>query len=526
MPETPARIAVIGGGIAGLVAARDLAVGGAEVELFEAEDRLGGKLRAVSLGGSRFDVGAEAFATRTGAVANYLAELGLADRIVSPAALSSWRLHGTRAFAMPECGAIGIPTAPLSAAARRALGLAGALRAAIEPLLSPGIGGNATTLAGLVEARLGKRVLDRLVRPVALGVYSTDPTELPIQAAPGLVAAFAQEGSLVHAAARLRDHGRASGSAVGALPGGMAPLAEALERELAGLGVRCHTGAPVASIEREGCSWRVAVGGLGADGGTDGGLGAGADANGRAGATADGSARTDADAGAREHLEFDGVVLAVPEDPARALLGHDFGTGAEADPGLTPHTVEVIALLVARPELDAAPRGTGALVSPGRSGHAIAAKALTHVTAKWPDRAAPLGPGEHVIRLSYGRRDEAPATLGLADVAARELARRDASTILGVTLDSHDVRDFARQRWAMPAPAPAADALPELPRGIVRTGDAVAGTGLAATIPHARRAARALLAELAGAHEQREHQNHDHDHTIGAGAASLQEPNA
>ena len=37
-------VLVVGGGVAGLVVARDLARGGAEVTLLEASDRLGGKV--------------------------------------------------------------------------------------------------------------------------------------------------------------------------------------------------------------------------------------------------------------------------------------------------------------------------------------------------------------------------------------------------------------------------------------------------------------------------------------------------
>src|ERR1035437_2994241 len=51
--ETPRHVAVIGGGIAGIAAATVLAEHGVSVLLFEASDRLGGRLAAWPLPGHR-----------------------------------------------------------------------------------------------------------------------------------------------------------------------------------------------------------------------------------------------------------------------------------------------------------------------------------------------------------------------------------------------------------------------------------------------------------------------------------------
>lgn len=475
VPESPAsravdpekrHIAVIGGGVSGLVAAVELARSGVRVSIWERETVLGGRVRAAELSGVPTDMGAEAFASRGGVVTGFLAELGLEKDIVHPAPLGSWVLAGDQALPLPRGGAVGIPAQPLSLTARRHLGLGGALRAAIEPWLPQAIGGSGKlgadpTLADLVSVRLGSRVLDRLVRPVTLGVYSRDPEQLRLSEIPGLAAEYQRGGSLIRAAKRLREASSAAGGAVAALPGGMAPLVDALAVEARRLGCEIHTGSNVAELRLSTPhSWELR------------------DMN---GATL---------------VSADAVLLAVPEPVAHALLSLPGEAPANA-------VVEVIALTINDARLDRAPRGTGALVAAGATAAAVAvtgdtsirAKALTHVTAKWPDRAALRPPGQHVIRLSYGRAGSAPETLALDDAAAYELARQDAARILGLDIAQERVIDRARQRWEIAAPAGQHPRI-TAPRGIALAGDWVHGTGLASVIPGARNAAQELFVRL------------------------------
>ena len=75
------RVVVIGGGIAGLVAALECAKIGMRVTLVEASTRLGGTIRSAELAGLSIDVGTKCFSTRGGIVPALVAELGLSDRI-------------------------------------------------------------------------------------------------------------------------------------------------------------------------------------------------------------------------------------------------------------------------------------------------------------------------------------------------------------------------------------------------------------------------------------------------------------
>src|SRR5690606_8716886 len=130
-----------------------------------------------------------------------------------------------------------------------------------------------------------------------------------------------------------------AGSAVLGIRGGMHRLIEALLAELVRFGVEVRTDARVVSADRAGVT------------------------------LADGE-------------RLDGpVVLAAP------------GIG-DAEPAPV-RRVTLVTLVVDAPELDDAPRGTGVLVAEGAD---VAARALTHVTAKWEWVAAAAG-GRHVLRL-------------------------------------------------------------------------------------------------------------------------------
>lgn len=232
---------VVGGGIAGLVVARRLALGGASVVLHESTRELGGTVAAHSVGRIVLDAGAESFAVRGGTVAALLGELGLADDIVAPRPGTAW-LHRTdgRAVPLPATSLLGIPSDPLAADVAAVIGADAAARAA--SLDDRPVRDVPDTLGGLVRERMGDAVLEGLVAPVVRGVHSTDPDALPIDRAhPRLRDAVAAEGSLARAVAGLRAAAPA-GSAVGGLRGGMHRLSAALAGDVARLGVDVHLG--------------------------------------------------------------------------------------------------------------------------------------------------------------------------------------------------------------------------------------------------------------------------------------------
>ncbi|MDF2555542.1 MAG: protoporphyrinogen oxidase, partial [Microbacterium sp.] len=179
------RVVVIGGGVGGLVAALELAKIGMPVTILEASDRIGGVLRTAEVAGIRLDVGAESFATRGGTVRALIDELGLGDAVVAPSPAGAWvtGLPGGAAAPLPAGGVLGIPENPWDPSVRRIIGWGGAWRAYLDRLRPPLTIGHDRSLGALVRARMGAKVLDRLVAPVTTGVYSARPDDVDVDIA-------------------------------------------------------------------------------------------------------------------------------------------------------------------------------------------------------------------------------------------------------------------------------------------------------------------------------------------------------
>jgi oxygen-dependent protoporphyrinogen oxidase len=450
------RVVVVGGGIGGLVAARDLAKGGADVVLVEAGDELGGMLRTHSVAGLELDLAADSFATRGDIVSTLAIELGLGNELVLPDPRGAWLMTSDRRTApLPAAGLLGIPSTPMAADVLAIIGTAAGVRAQLDSLIPAPVGAKAVTLGELVRKRMGPTVLEQLVLPIVAGVHSTHPDDLELdRVAPGLRAALLRTGSLASAVVAQRAAVPA-GSAVGGIRGGIARLVRELVADLDTYRVDVRLGTRAVRVDRGGVDLvRVAT------------------------AAEDGE-------GSVERLDADHVVAGIA-DPTRTASARRTG-------------IELVTLVVEQPELDAAPRGTGMLVHPDAQG--VGAKALTHATVKWP-WLAERADGRHVLRLSYavGPQDGAVASapgdgtgvgrsaLVERDHALAAAAAADAAAMLGVPLTPANVHGVARVRWHGPDTEPAA-----LADGVVGVGEASSGRGIAGIVGAARSRAAAIL---------------------------------
>lgn len=479
---------VVGAGVAGLTAAHTLRRRGLRVLVLEAADRPGGPVHGDKLGstGLVVDVGAESFAAR-GTAASALIE-GLRLTVVEPAPVVAWGYAASRAFPLPKAGIMGIPAHPFAADVRLAVGWPGALRAGLDRI-KPRRWVDEEDLETFTRSRLGRRVAERLVAPVAAGVHSAPLDRLDIDAvAPGLREAYAREGSLTRAVEALRAQAPA-GSAVRGIEGGMHRLVEeltaAITRDLPD---------DVASARDAGPAGVLLTRHEVVDLGRDGEQGWVVQAEGPSGPVTFRAPR---------------LLVTTPAvvDLVSPLAGRTADPVPDPEPGAD---IRLVTLLLQAPELDDAPRGSGLLVAPKprtwstrdenhRAGahDPVQAKALTHSTAKWPwlaDRVrGAVGPGHHVVRLSYGR-------IGETVEPSLDQVVRDASVLLGVDLEGK-VREHLSTRWngSLPPPTPVyrREVAAFVERvshvdGLGVTGGWIAGTGLAAVVGHAQECAERL----------------------------------
>ncbi|WP_312674783.1 FAD-dependent oxidoreductase [Microbacterium sp.] len=479
------HVVVVGGGVGGLVAARECAKVGMRVTLLEGSEALGGVIRRVALDGVVVDAGAESYATKGGHVRALVDDLGLFDRVVTPQAGGAWLagLPGGGAAPLPAGGILGIPGNPFQDDVRRIIGWSGAWRAYLDRVRPPLTIGHQLSLGRLVASRMGEKVRDRLVAPVTTGVYSASPDDVDIDvAAPGLNAALTRVGSLSGAVLALRGEGasrgaKTPGAAVEGLVGGMNVLVDALAADLDELGATVRTGVRARRLTTDGTAWRVVVEEPAAEESIEG-------------------EETTQEA----ELVADAVIVGTSEHGARELLAGAVPALAAADAAPAPE-IEIVSLLLDAPALRTPPRGTGVLTVP----HSHTAKALTHSTAKWSWVREAAG-GREVVRVSFGAQGEPAATAALDDESAIDLARREASALLGVSLTAAQVVAAHRGRFVQAQPASiigsgerraaARQAVQAVP-GLAAVGAWLAGTGLAQVVPdaaeEAERLRRALL---------------------------------
>ena len=472
---------VVGGGISGLIAARELAAAGSAVTVLEANQAWGGCVGSHVVAGLHLDSGAESFATRSTAVADLARELGLADRIVAPHPGGAWVQLPNGPQELPKTGVLGIPANPWDPEVRRSLGVTGAIRASLDRWLPASVGtsSDVTSVSSLVRTRMGKKVLERLVSPVVGGVHSADPALLDVDmVAPGLRAGIRAQGSLAAAVAAQRKGAKGSasgsggasgpakaGSAVAGLKGGMNTLVEALVADLRERGVELLSNQHADDVVKTQDGWRVTAGNATYDAGR--------------------------------------LVVALEGPAAVGLLQQSLPELASLRPAPGP-LVSLVTMVVDLPQLDGRPRGTGILVAPQTPG--IKAKALTHATAKWDWLADEAGPGTHVLRLSYGRREEAGGggDVVLDDESLLAAALEDASALLTVPISQADIVDWDVVRWAGALPFAAVGHKQRVAQvrqvcgaadGLTVVGGWLAGNGLAAVVADTRAQLAAVRAD-------------------------------
>jgi protoporphyrinogen/coproporphyrinogen III oxidase len=465
------RVAVIGGGVAGLAAAFLLKDAGVAVTVLEGSPRLGGKLVVSDVAGVAVDAGAEALLARRPEGVGLIGELGLSGGLQSPGTTAAGIWTRGQVRALPRRQFMGVPADFDELAATGILSGDGLTRARQDLSLPDSSHGADESVTSRVGARFGAEVVDRLVEPLLGGVYAGRCEDLSFDATlPALAQASRGRRSLTHAAASLLPPARASGRASGAgaapapvfttLTDGLGTLPAALA---AASGAKIRTNAMVRELVRTGTGWRLTVG-----------------------STRD-----------SELVDADAVIVAMPARPASRLLGDVAGPAAVALGEIRYASMAIVTLAYPQSAFPAPVAGSGFLV-PAVDGRAV--KAVTFSTVKWPHLLRSDG-GLHIVRCSVGRLGE-EAVLQRDDTELVELTAADLEDATGVRGRPVDVRV---SRWGGGLPQYSVGHLDRVARiragvaaqpGLAVCGAAYDGVGIPACIATARLAVDQVLAYL------------------------------
>ena len=538
---TKPRIAIVGGGIAGLVAAYEIAKdGGAEAVLYEASGQVGGKLLTTPFAGRMVDEGADAFITRVPHAIELCEELGLGDELVAPSTSKAFIWSGGELKPLPKSQVLGVPLdieelrkSGLVSEAGIAAAEADLNRAEVEAEAAPAkktliaaaeadlnraefaardskptLGtsdttsttettGAPNTVGALVRQRLGDEIAEKLVFPLIGSINAGNCDLLDLQTtAPLLAEAAASNPSLIAGLRNLRQQAQSETSADEASMGtasvflapksGMGKIIQQLESRL---GERIRLSCPAASVETLGIRF------------SDG----------------------------RASENFDAIVLATPSWAAADLLAISHSETAAMINDIDYASV-VLVTLAFNPDClpDAELAGSGFLVPASED---LTVTACSWASSKWEhfrgdrrgdqtgrknasrDTANQATASQHtatstkpsqtgsqsniILRVSLGRHgDDAIASADDEHIIATVLA--DLEQTMGITAQPQEVR-ISRWPRSFPQYAPGhseqvakAESL-LAPDGIFLAGAGYHGIGVPACIASGRNAARASL---------------------------------
>ncbi|HSN29201.1 MAG TPA: protoporphyrinogen oxidase [Kofleriaceae bacterium] len=372
------KIAVIGGGIGGLAAARALVAAGIEVTVFEASERAGGVVGSTRLDGFLREHAASSFLGGPGRGALALCnELGIAVDKASPKAKTRWIYLDGKLHALPS--------SPVSLATTDLLTWRGKLDLLREPLRPRAVAGDDESVHAFAARRLGPEAARAFIAPFVTGVFAADSHDISLAAGFPKFAALEADGGLVRGMVKQmfrRSKEPKTPRGLYAPAGGVGRLAEAMA---ASLGTRVRTKARVKTL-----------------------------APAKDGVLVDGE-------------RYAGAVLAIPAAVAVDLIA-DLPELAAKLRVFKRAPTAIVYLGMPEAAVPKAGNGFGFLVGAGED---VRVLGCVFETTVWPDRAPA---GQTLLRCIFGGgRDPDAASLGDQELIA--LARRDLERVLGTTAE-------------------------------------------------------------------------------------------
>ncbi|HEY2838757.1 MAG TPA: protoporphyrinogen oxidase [Pirellulales bacterium] len=458
------RIAIIGGGVAGLAAAHRVTElqPDWEIALFEAGDRLGGALRTEREEGFLLEYGADNFISNIPWGIDLCRRLGISDQLIetNPGHRRALVVRGSQLFPVPEGFMLMEPRAVLPLLTTRLLSLGGKARMLAEFFVPARKTDGDESLASFARRRFGREAFERLVQPLVAGIYTADPEKLSLAATlPRFLEMEREHGGLIRAARKRRSHDSTDGSgarySLFVTPcDGMQTLATALAAKLAPnsvrLSARVETMQPVATG-----GWNMQI------------------------------------AGDSSPFTCDGVILATPA-PVTARLARPWDAElADALVGI-PYAGSAIALVgYEEGQIERKIDAFGLVVPEVERRDVIAA---SFSSVKFPGRAPD---GKSLVRVFLGGAMR-PDLVTAADDQIREIVKRELGELIGAR---GEPCLFRVARWPSAMPQYHLGHLDRVARiaarvavhsGLQTAGSAYAGVG----VPHCIRSGEAAAAAV------------------------------
>lgn len=423
------RIAVLGGGIAGLAAAYRLMKArraGAAIQeiLIEAGPRLGGVIRTERTGGFIIEAGPDSFLTEKPQAAALCRELGLGENLIgsNDAARRTYVLHRGRLVPLPDGMMLMVPTRLGPVFTSPLIPYSSFAAMARDWMTRPTSASSVAhdeSVADFVRRHFGSAILQNIAEPLLAGVYGGDSERLSVRAVlPRFWEMERKSGSLIRGALNMRK--------------------QMLERRSAPHGQKAPAAPPLFTALRDGLEQMVEK--------IIGQLDAGSIHTNRFVNFVEGPQEKNGvyriHCKGEEIFEAEAVVMALPAYEAARLTGPIDSELARALELFDYTSAVTVALAYDGEAMRGLPPGFGFLVPRSERRRMLAA---TFVHQKFPSRA-PAGQG--LLRCFMGGAQDAEAAI-LHDREILAIVRRELQEILGLEADPIFYRVY---RWprAMP----------------------------------------------------------------------------
>lgn len=154
---------------------------GAHVTLYEASDRIGGKIKTVYRDGFVLECGPDGYMARKPTLTELITELGLDDDLVRSMTGTSYIYVRNRLRQMPAGSVMGIPTKFWPMVKTDLFTWRGKFRAGMDLVLPRVYAGSDISLDTFFRARLGSEVVEVMIEPLLSGIYNGTLDDMSIE---------------------------------------------------------------------------------------------------------------------------------------------------------------------------------------------------------------------------------------------------------------------------------------------------------------------------------------------------------